>query len=414
MIKSYKRILAAFSLSAALAVAGCGSAKPSESNGSMNTTESQVTDTSTAAKLKIKTSFYPMYEFTRQVAGDMADVENLVPAGVEPHDWEPTPQDMAGIADADVIVYNGAGMESWIDQVLDSVKDRDLKVIEASQGIEIMEGEGHSHSHDHGAEGEHSHEDEHAHDHGAEGEHSHEDEHAHDHGAEGEHSHEDEHAHDHGAEGEHSHEDEYAHDHGAEGEHSHEDEHAHDHGAEGGHHHDHGGLDPHVWLSPALAIQQVRNIEQGLAEADPDHKDAYKANADSYVSKLEALDQEFKEGLKDSKRKDFITQHAAFGYLAKEYGLTQVPIAGLSPDQEPSASQMAKIIEFAKENNVKTIFFETLVASNVAETIASEIGASTAVLNPIEGLTDEDISKQLDYIAIMRQNLQALQAALNE
>lgn len=398
MIKSYKRIFAAFSLSAALAVAGCGSAKPSESNGSMNTTNSKVTDTSTAAKLKIKTSFYPMYEFTRQVAGDLADVENLVPAGVEPHDWEPTPQDMAGIADADVIVYNGAGMESWIDQVLDSVKDRDLKVIEASQGIEIMEGEGHSHSHDHGAEGEHSHEDEHAHDHGTEGEHSHEDEHAHDHSVEGEHSHEDEHAHDHGAEGEHSH----------------EDEHAHDHGAEGGHHHDHGGLDPHVWLSPALAIQQVRNIEQGLAEADPQHKDAYKANADAYVSKLEALDQEFKEGLKDSKRKDFITQHAAFGYLAKEYGLTQVPIAGLSPDQEPSASQMAKIIEFAKENNVNTIFFETLVASNVAETIAAEIGATTAVLNPIEGLTEEDISKQLDYIAIMRQNLQALQAALNE
>jgi len=398
MIKSYKRILAAFSLSAALAVAGCGSAKPSESGGSMNTTNSQVTDTSSAAKLKIKTSFYPMHEFTRQVAGDLADVENLVPAGVEPHDWEPTPQDMAGIADADVIVYNGAGMESWIDQVLDSVKDRDLKVIEASQGIEIMEGEGHSHAHDHGTEGEHSHEDEHAHDHGTEGEHSQEDEHAHDHGTEGEHSHEDEHAHDHGTEGEHSH----------------EDEHAHDHGEEGGHHHDHGGLDPHVWLSPALAIQQVRNIEQGLAEADPEHKDAYKANADAYISKLEALDQEFKEGLKDSKRKDFITQHAAFGYLAKEYGLTQVPIAGLSPDQEPSASQMAKIIEFAKENNVKTIFFETLVASNVAETIAAEIGATTAVLNPIEGLTEEDISKQLDYIAIMRQNLQALQAALNE
>ena len=400
MIKSYKRILAAFSLSAALAVAGCGSAKPSESGGSMNTTDSQVTDTSTAVKLKIKTSFYPMYEFTRQVAGDLADVENLIPAGVEPHDWEPTPQDMASIADADVIVYNGAGMESWIDQVLDSVKDRDLKVIEASQGIEIMEGEGHSHAHDHGAEGAHSHEDEHAHDHGTEGEHSHEDDHAHDHGTEGEHSHEDEHAHDHGAEGEPSHESEHAHDH--------------DHGEEGGHHHDHGGLDPHVWLSPALAIQQVRNIEQGLAEADPEHKDAYKANADAYVSKLEALDQEFKDGLKESKRKDFITQHAAFGYLAKEYGLTQVPIAGLSPDQEPSASQMAKIIEFAKENNVKTIFFETLVASNVAETIASEIGASTAVLNPIEGLTEEDISNQLDYIAIMRQNLQALQAALNE
>ncbi|MFK4166937.1 metal ABC transporter solute-binding protein, Zn/Mn family, partial [Paenibacillus lautus] len=264
------------------------------------------------------------------------------------------------------------------------------------------------HAHDHSEEGEHSH-DEHAHDHSEEGEHSH-DEHAHDHSEEGEHSH-DEHAHDHSEEGEHSHE-EHAHDHGEEGDHSH-DEHAHEH-AEEGHHHDHGGLDPHVWLSPAMAVKQVRNIEAGLAEAAPEHREAFKANADAYVTKLEALDKEFRDGLKNAKRKDFITQHAAFGYLAREYGLTQVPIAGLSPDQEPSAAQMAEVIEFAKEHNVKTIFFETLVSSNVAETIASEIGASTSVLNPIEGLTEEDIADNLDYIAIMRQNLDALTKALNE
>lgn len=163
-----------------------------------------------------------------------------------------------------------------------------------------------------------------------------------------------------------------------------------------------------------MAIQQVRNIEQGLSEAAPEHKEAFKANADAYVAQLEALDKEFQAGLKDSPRKDFVTQHAAFGYLAKQYGLTQVPIAGLSPDQEPSAAQMAEIIEFAKEHNVKTIFFETLVSSKVADTIAAELGAKSAVLNPIEGLTEEDIAAGLDYLGLMRQNLEALKAALNE
>ncbi|MEK3735036.1 MULTISPECIES: metal ABC transporter substrate-binding protein [Paenibacillus] len=425
-MKSFKRTITALSLSAVLAIAGCGTGK-SASEGNNPSTDHPSETTAASSPLKIKTSFYPMYEFTRQVAGDLAEVENLVPAGVEPHDWEPTPQDMAGIAEADVLVYNGAGMEGWIDQVLGSINASDLTVIEASKGLEIIEdpdgGHSHNHGHDHDHEGEHSHE-EHAHDHDHEGEHSHE-EHAHDHDHEGEHSH-DEHAHDHDHEGEHSHE-EHAHDHDHEGEHSH-DEHAHDHehegedshdehdhgGESGHHHHDHGGLDPHVWLSPVLAIEQVRNIEAGLSAAAPEHKEAFKANADAYISKLEALDQEFRDGLKDSKRKDFITQHSAFGYLAREYGLTQVPIAGLSPDQEPSAAQMASVIEFAKEHEVKTIFFETLVSSKVAEAIAAEIGASTSVLNPIEGLTQEDIAANLDYISIMRQNLEALKTALNE
>lgn len=363
-MKRFKRVLTLLSLSAVLAIAGCGSGKSTVTHeGNASSANNQASDASTTetTKLKVKTSFYPMYEFTRQVAGDLADVENLIPPGIEAHDWEPTPQDMAGISDADVLVYNGAGMEGWVDQVLESIQGTGVSAIEASKGIEIMEGTGHSH--DHEEEGDHSH---------------------------------DEHAHDHAEEGDHSH-----------------DEHAHDH-AEEGHHHDHGGLDPHVWLSPAMAVKQVRNIEAGLAEAAPEHQEAFKANVDAYVSKLEALDKEFRDGLKNAKRKDFITQHAAFGYLAREYGLTQVPIAGLSPDQEPSAAQMAEVIEFAKEHNVKTIFFETLVSSNVAETIASEIGASTSVLNPIEGLTEEDIADNLDYIAIMRQNLDALTKALNE
>jgi zinc transport system substrate-binding protein len=289
---------------------------------------------------------------------------------------------MAEISDADMLIYNGAGMEGWVDQVLESVSGTSLIAVEASKGLNIMEGveEEADHAHE---EGEHAHEEgEHAHE---EGEHVHE---------EGEHAHEEgEHAHE---EGDHVHE---------EGEHAHE-EHSHDH--------DHGGLDPHVWLSPVLAIQEVRNIEAALSAAAPDKAKDFKANADAYVAKLEQLDQAFKDGLRETKRKDFITQHAAFGYLAKQYGLTQVPIAGLSPEQEPSAANMSKIVEFAKEHEVKTIFFETLVSSSVADTIAKEIGAKAAVLNPIEGLTEEDRSQNLDYLGIMYQNLAALKSALNE
>ncbi|OME56129.1 metal ABC transporter substrate-binding protein [Paenibacillus odorifer] len=367
--------LALLSLSALLIAAGCGNNNASNSSTTTNASgAAEATALPESSKLNIKVSFYPIYEFTKNVAGDLADVEALIPAGIEPHDWEPTAQDMAEISDADMLIYNGAGMEGWVDQVLESVSGTPLITVEASKGLDIMEGTEEEEADHHHEEGEHAHE---------EGEHAHE---------EGEHAHE---------EGEHAHE---------EGEHAHEEgEHAHEE-----HSHDHGGLDPHVWLNPTLAIQEVRNIEAALAAAAPEHAEDFKTNAEAYVAKLEQLDQEFKDGLKDTKRKDFITQHAAFGYLAKQYGLTQVPIAGLSPEQEPSAANMSKIVEFAKEHKVKTIFFETLVSSSVADTIAKEIGAKAAVLNPIEGLTEEDRSQNLDYLGIMRQNLEALKSALNE
>lgn len=354
------RHFAVLPLAALLITAGCGSNSSTGNSGAAAETGSQTNaPTATAAssaapaadRLNIKTSFYPMYEFTRNITGGLADVELLIPAGIEPHDWEPTAKDMADISAADVLVYNGAGMEGWAQQVVDGAASGQLVIVEASKDLEIMEGSEEEHEHEH----EHDHEHEH--------------------------------------EGEHEHAEEAGHE---------EEE------------HDHGGLDPHVWLDPAMAIQEVRTIEAALSAAAPEHAAAFKTNSEAYIAKLQQLDQEFKDGLKNSKRKDFITQHAAFGYLARQYGLTQVPIAGLSPEQEPSAAQMADIVEFAKANNVKTIFFETLVASGVADTIAREIGAKTAVLNPLEGLTEEDIKNNLDYLGIMRQNLAALIAALNE
>ncbi|MGX1830270.1 metal ABC transporter substrate-binding protein [Paenibacillus taichungensis] len=359
-MKFNKKSALALLFSLTLIVAGCGQ-NQSASDSSTSSANTPVPPETEEAKLNVEVSFYPMYEFTKNVAGDLANVHTLVPAGMEPHDWEPTPQDIASIEKADVLVYNGAGMESWVDQVTDSLSNSKLIQVEASHGIDLLEGsEGDEHDHEHGDTTD-----------------------THDHADEATTK---EHDHDHDAEA--------------------EEGHTHDH--------DHGGLDPHVWLSPALAVKEVRNIEAGLAQAAPEHAEQFKQNADAYIAKLEALDQDFKAAVADGKRKDFITQHAAFGYLAQEYGLQQVPIAGLSPEQEPSAAQMASVIDFAKEHQVKTIFFETLVSSKVSETIANEVGAKTAVLNPIEGLTEEEIAAGMDYIGVMRQNLEALKLALNE
>ncbi|WP_438447885.1 metal ABC transporter solute-binding protein, Zn/Mn family [Gorillibacterium sp. sgz5001074] len=172
--------------------------------------------------------------------------------------------------------------------------------------------------------------------------------------------------------------------------------------------------DPHVWLDPVLAQQQVRSIQSALERIDPGHAEIYRANGDTYVGKLQELDASYRRELGQTRRKDFITQHAAFGYLAKRYGLTQVPIAGLSPLQEPLPARMSEIIRFAKEHEVRTIFFETLVAPNVAAAVAREVGANTSVLNPLEGLTEEEQKQNLDYIGIMQMNLKALVKALNE
>ncbi|MFM9281026.1 metal ABC transporter substrate-binding protein [Paenibacillus jiagnxiensis] len=324
----------------ALVLAGCGSDAGSTTSGSGNGAGTGAD----GGKLNIVTTFYPMYEFSRQVAGDHANVTALVPTGTEPHDWEPSAKDMAQIQDADVFVYNGI-VETWVEDALTSTNNEKRIVVEASSGIELAEG----------TEDEHEGED---------------------------------------------------HDHAAEtAEHGH---------AEGnGHSHDYA-LDPHVWLSPVLAQKEVEAIEAALIKADPANKADYEANANAYIAKLKELDTAYRNGLTNVKNKELVTQHAAFAYLAKEYGLTQVPISGLSPEQEPSPDQMARIVQFTKEHQVKTIFFETLVDPKVAQTIASEIGAKTAVLNPLEGLTEDEIKNNRDYIIVMQENLKALTSALNE
>ncbi|MEU7591211.1 metal ABC transporter substrate-binding protein [Micromonospora sp. NPDC049230] len=184
----------------------------------------------------------------------------------------------------------------------------------------------------------------------------------------------------------------------------------HDHEGEEGHAEEgNGGKDPHVWLDPTRLAGIGDQLAQRLGKADPARAADYTARAATLRADLTALDGEFKRGLATCQRREIVTSHAAFGYLADRYQLEQVGITGLSPDVEPSPQRLAHTIEEAKEHHATTIFFETLVSPKVAETIAGQVGAKTAVLDPIEGLA---AGSNGDYLSVMRTNLRTLQTAL--
>lgn len=170
--------------------------------------------------------------------------------------------------------------------------------------------------------------------------------------------------------------------------------------------------DPHIWLSPPLAKEIVDKIVQGFMQIDPVNKKYYQSNADTLKNELANLDKEYRQGLSNCLEKNIITSHAAFGYLAATYGLNQVPLAGLSPDAEPSPRQLADMVKFAKANKVKYIFFESLISPKLSETLATEVGAKTLALNSIEGLSEEEISQGKNYFTEMQNNLSNLRMAL--
>ncbi len=172
------------------------------------------------------------------------------------------------------------------------------------------------------------------------------------------------------------------------------------------------GKDPHVWLDPILAKKEMANIAAGFVKIDPKNKNYYENNEKQLDQQLDKLNEDFKNGLRNCDQKNIITSHAAFAYLGERYGLNQVAIAGLSPDAEPSSKQLADIADFAKRNNIKYIFFESLVSPKLSQTIANEVGAKTLVLDPIEGIDDNDIKAGKNYFTLMYQNLKNLQIAL--
>ncbi len=286
-------------------------------------------------KLQVTASFYPLYFFASEIGGDKAEVTNLTPAGAEPHDFEPTAEDMARIQDSQLLVLNGGGLEPWGEDVMKN-NSLETSIIIAGEGLTTLKGEEHEH--------EEGHEEE---------------------------------------------------------EGTHEEEHAHEE-----------VLDPHIWLSPILAEKMVDKITEGFVASDTGNKDYYIANASSLKARLAELDGLYKDGLQTCADRNIITSHSAFGYLAVAYDLKQVSITGLSPEAEPSPRELADIAKFAIDNNVKYIFFESLVSPKLAQTLANEVGAQTLVLNPLEGLTEGEIKEGKDYFTEMKSNLNNLQTAL--
>lgn len=181
-------------------------------------------------------------------------------------------------------------------------------------------------------------------------------------------------------------------------------EHSHEEGEE--HADEVSSTDPHFWLDPLRLAEVGDALADRMAEIDPDSARAYKENAADLRADLEALDAEMARGLSNCESTDLVTSHRAFGYLADRYGLTQTGISGLSPDDEPSPAELADVTDFVRANEVETIYFETLVSADVAQTVAEETGAATATLDPVEGLTEQSAGD--DYLDVMRSNLATL------
>jgi zinc transport system substrate-binding protein len=170
--------------------------------------------------------------------------------------------------------------------------------------------------------------------------------------------------------------------------------------------------DPHFWLDPTQLAAAVERIERALAEADPPHRQTYGDNASTYTAELHALDAELAAGLARCERTELVTTHAAFSYLADRYHLTQIAIAAASPEAEPSAARLAELSDMIRAHRVTTVFSESLVSPRVAQALAREAGVTTGVLDPIEGLTKDEVRAGDDYATVMRRNLAALRTAL--
>ncbi|WP_205326244.1 metal ABC transporter solute-binding protein, Zn/Mn family [Glycomyces sp. YM15] len=316
-------------------------------------------DPAADGEINVVTAFYPLTFATERVGGDHVAVTNLTPAGQEPHDLELAPSDIAAIEEADFVVYLKGFIPELDAAVEEYAPDKSLDVLTAvetsqydyTQAIDEAEG--------------HAEEDEHADERSEEPTASEE---------------------------------------------ATEDEHA----EEAGHEHEEApeGTDPHVWLDPTRYGQIGTAIAESLAGIDDANEADYTANAEVFNTELTELDAEYTDALATRTSDAIVTSHSAFGYLTDRYGLTQIAISGLSPDQEPDSQHMAEVAEYVETNGITTIFFETLVSPEIADTLAAETGANTAVLNPLEGLTAEQEDAGDDYFTVMRENLAELQTAL--
>jgi zinc transport system substrate-binding protein len=278
------------------------------------------TTPSTSSKLKVLATFYPIYDFAQNVGGDKITVSLLVPETVDVHDFEPTPSSIAAVSSANVLIYSGAGLEPWIQNVITSAGNPNLITVDTSQGITLLPVSPQF------QQGNRT-------------------------------------------------------------------------------------IDPHIWLNPENAKQQVNNILQGLIKADPADSQYFTTNANAYEAKLDELNTEAINATTNTATKTFITFHEAFAYFAKQYNVTQLSILGPF-EEEPTPTDIQNVITSINQHHLKYVGYESLENPAISQSISSQTNATLINMNPIEGLTTQEKANGDNYISLMQQDIVNIHLAL--
>ena len=326
-------------------VTGC--AKNNEKSNINSSNSNQTSQSENKDKETIYASFYPIYNLTKQIAGDKFNVKSFTNLNTEVHDFEPSAKDMADLSKAKVLFLNGAGLESWQEKISESSK---VEIVDTSKGINLIEN-----------------------------------------------THEDE------KEDVDNHEDNEKHEDSEKEEHEHED-------GEEGHHH--GAYDPHIWLSPKNGIIQAKNIAEKLSEIDPENKDYYMGNFEKIKKELEEIDKEYEKKLENKENKKFLVDHEAFSYLARDYGLIQVPLTSITSTSETDAKTMKNAIDYVKKEKITAIFYEKGGSDKNVKTLADELSLDAKAINTIEYASDDDLKNEKTYQELIRENFEIMESSL--
>lgn len=305
-------------------------------------------------KLQIVVTSFPQYDFARAVAKDEADISMLIKPGAEIHSYEPTPEDIQKIQNADLFVYTGGENDKWVEDILDSIDISKTKLVRLEDCVTLIEEdetvglEGvstHSHEHDEDLDSDH---------------------------------------------------DESDHE---------ETIHEHSSGIE---------YDEHVWTSPKNAVKIVEEIENVLCELDEENEEKFKENAQEYISQIDDIDSQIRDIVENSKRKTLVFgDRFPFKYFVEEYGLDyKAAFPGCSDEMEPSADTLSYLINFIKDEKIPVVLYLELSNQKVANTIAEETNTKTMCLNSIQNVSQKDFEKGVTYVSLMRENIETLKVAL--
>lgn len=269
------------------------------------------------SNIKVVVTFNAMREIAAAVGKDKVDILTIIPDGTEPHDFEPKAKDLENLNSAKIFMYNGFGMEPWVDNIIQSIDNKSLLSIDSSKGSEGIKN------------------------------------------------------------------------------------------IDSDEIKEHGQYDPHLWLSLKGAKNQAKNIKDALVKVDSSNKDYYEKNYNDFALQLDTLYDEYNKKFENLSNKSFVTGHAAFGYLCRDFGLKQNSVEDVFASGEPSAKKLKELTDFCKKNNIKTIFVEDMVSPKVSNALAKEVGAKVETINTIES---KDVNK--DYIQCMRENLEKIYNSL--